>query len=660
MVTGCGVVVTIGAIGKGGRSMANRAGDKTSVRLAKVPESPEPPHLGEMLVKQGKIRMDQLERALEVQRAQGGLIGHTLLDMGMISESEFAAALAEFLHLELIDLSKPGVVEPEAVRMLPPALARRYHLIAVRFADSDAGRPRKLVVAMMDPTDYIALDSIRALANIEPQPAIAPRSQISDALESVFVETPASLEQAIGELKDFKIEDFTEQHEVEDGSALQRQAGLAPVVRFVNSMLYEAARMKASDIHIEPQEHQLRCRFRVDGDLRIMSPPPKQLQNAIVSRIKIVSNLDIAEHRLPQDGRLKIRYFGRTIDVRVSTMPTVHGEKVVLRLLDQGGGELSLDKMFETDAADQMRRIISAPHGIVMLCGPTGCGKSSTLYAFVRELNLPEVNIVTVEDPVEYRLEGINQTHVRAKIGLTFANCLRTILRQDPDIVMVGEIRDLETLEVSVRASLTGHLVFSTLHTNTAVSAVTRMENMGLQRFLISATLLAAQSQRLLRRVCQHCRRMEVPTPATRELLERQWGRPVDFPLAKPVGCEKCGFRGYSGRVAVYEIFEPDNDLREMISQGTAEHLIEARALQKGMKNLQHNAIMKLIAGVTTLDEVLSLGFHQGEDAARLVKLRQSSGATPTEPEGANEGDVLIDTESATIIDLDKEGPGTP
>ncbi len=614
----------------------------------------EPRHLGELFVKQGKIRADQLARALDVQRRQGGLIGHILLDLGLISETDFASILGMHLGIEVLDLSKPGAVDQEAVRVLPPAVSRRHHLLGVRIIEGDATQPRKLVVAMSDPSDYMALDSVRASANIEPQPAIAPRSQIHDALQSVYDDTPASLEQAIGELKEFKIEDAADAVEFEDDSALQRQAGLAPVVRFVNSMLYEAARMKASDIHIEPQEHQLRCRFRVDGDLRIMAPPPKHLQNAIVSRIKIISNLDIAEHRLPQDGRLKIKYFGRTIDVRVSTMPNVHGEKVVLRLLDQGGGELTLDKMFETDAAEQMRRIIAAPHGIVLLCGPTGCGKSSTLYAFLRELNAPEVNIVTVEDPVEYRLEGINQTHVKAKIGLTFANCLRTILRQDPDIVMVGEIRDLETLEVAVRASLTGHVVFSTLHTNTAVSSVTRMENMGLQRFLISATLLAAQSQRLVRRVCQNCRRMEPLPEETRALLERQLGHKVDFPVARVVGCDKCGFRGYAGRMAVYEIFEPDDELRDMISRGVTEHAMEARAIEKGMKDLTHDAVRKLQSGMTSLDEVLSLGFHQGEDAARLIKLRKQ--------EKARESDEQADlkemaTEATTTIDLDKQFP---
>jgi type II secretory ATPase GspE/PulE/Tfp pilus assembly ATPase PilB-like protein len=585
--------------------------------------------LGEILIEAGKLRRDQLEHALDVQHTSGGLIGSVLVELGLISDNDLSNTLAETMGLEMVDLNRLGAVDPEAAHFVPESIARRHKLIGIRFERSRPERktPDRVVVAMSDPSDFMALDSIRAATNMEPIPAVATRGQIVDALQSAYLESPLSLEEAVGELKDFKVETPSEL-DGDDFQRLKSEAGLAPVVRFVNSMLFEAARMKASDIHIEPQEHHLRCRFRIDGDLRVVAPPPKELQAAIVSRIKIISALDISERRLPQDGRLKIRFLGRNIDVRVSTMPTVYGEKVVLRLLDQSATTLNLEDLgFEEETVTAMRRIITAPHGIVLLCGPTGCGKSTTLYSFVRELNHADVNIVTVEDPVEYRIEGINQTHVRPQIGLTFAHCLRTMLRQDPDIVMVGEIRDLETLEVSVRASLTGHLVFSTLHTNTAVSAVTRMVNMGMQAYLIAATLNAALSQRLVRKVCKACAHRETLKPLAREAVERCLGQRIDFDVMQRVGCEECGYTGYRGRLAVNELFEPNDEIRELITQGAGEHALEEAARKAGMQVLIDNAWRKLKAGVTTVEEVLSLGFQRAEDAVTLARNRKPGGA---------------------------------
>lgn len=609
--------------------------------------------LGEMLVEKGKLRRDQLEHALKMQQTMGGLIGSVLVELGLISDADLSTILAESLGLEMVDLNRIGAVDPDAAHFIPESIARRHKLIGVRFDKSRPERktPDRVVVAMSDPSDYMALDSIRAATNMEPIAAVATRAQIADALQTAYLESPLSLEEAVGELKDFKVETTTENIGGEDDFArLKSEAGLAPVVRFVNSMLFEAARQKASDIHIEPQEHHLRCRFRIDGELRVVAPPPKELQAAIVSRIKIISALDIAERRLPQDGRLKIRFLGRNIDVRVSTMPTVHGEKVVLRLLDQSATTLNLDDLgFEDDVVGSMRRIISAPHGIVLLCGPTGCGKSTTLYSFIRELNQTNVNIVTVEDPVEYRVEGVNQTHVKAKIGLTFANCLRTILRQDPDIVMVGEIRDLETLEVAVRASLTGHLVFSTLHTNTAVSSVTRMVNMGLPAYLIAATLNAALSQRLVRKVCKACGRRETLKSLAREAIERVLGREVDFDVMQKIGCPECGYTGYKGRLAVNELFEPSDEIRELISHGVEEHKLEEAAKQNGMHFLIDNAWRKLKAGTTTVEEVLSLGFQKAEDAAALTRARK--------PQGAEELVFEDRVAEGETIDLDANPP---
>ena len=628
--------------------------------MTDVPTTQHPRHaerseahrrIGDLLIEKGKLRVDQLEHALKMQESMGGLIGSVLVELGLISDTDLTETLAESLGLEMIDLNRIGVVDPDAAHFIPESIARRHKLIGIRFDRSKPERktPDRVVVAMSDPSDFMALDSIRAATNMEPISAVATRAQISDALQSAYLESPLSLEEAVGELKDFKIEVTSELGSEDDPQRLKSEAGLAPVVRFVNSMLFEAARMKASDIHIEPQEHHLRCRFRIDGELRVVAPPPKELQNAIISRIKIISALDIAERRLPQDGRLKIRFLGRNIDVRVSTMPTVYGEKVVLRLLDQSGSKLNLDDLgFEDDVVADMRRIITAPHGIVLLCGPTGCGKSTTLYSFLRELNTTGVNIVTVEDPVEYRVEGINQTHVKSKIGLTFANCLRTILRQDPDIVMIGEIRDLETLEVAVRASLTGHLVFSTLHTNTALSSVIRMVNMGLQSYLIASTLNAALSQRLVRKVCKLCAKREALKPMAREAIERCLGQKVDFEVMQRVGCTDCGYTGYHGRLAVNELFEPTDEIRDLISHGVEEHALIEAAKAAGMSFLIDNAWRKLKAGVTTVEEVLSLGFQKAEDASALTRTRK-----PTDSE-----EIIFEHEAdGTTIDFDAHPP---
>ncbi|MBE7491516.1 MAG: type II/IV secretion system protein [Planctomycetes bacterium] len=609
--------------------------------------------IGELLIQRGKLRPDQLDHALKVQKTMGGLIGGVLVELGLISDADLAAALAETMGIELVDLNRLGAVDPEAAHTIPETVARRHLLIGVRFlrAAPDSREPDRIVVAMSDPSDYMALDGVRATTNLEPVPAVAVRGQILDALQTAYLESPRSLEEALGELKDFKIETTPLSGETDDAARLRSEAGLAPVVRFVNSMLFEAARMKASDIHIEPQEHSVRCRFRIDGELRVVAPPPHHLQAAIVSRIKIISGLDIAEHRLPQDGRLKIKFVGRNIDVRVSTMPNVFGEKVVLRLLDQSATTLRMDDLgFEPAVITAMRRIIASPHGIVLLCGPTGCGKSTTLYSFLKELNQPNVNIVTVEDPVEYRIEGVNQTHVKPAIGLTFAHCLRTILRQDPDIVMVGEIRDLDTLETAVRASLTGHLVFSTLHTNTAVSSITRMVNMGLPAYLISATLIAALSQRLVRKVCKACGKPTLLREGAQKALQRFLRRAVDFDVMQPAGCAECGYTGYRGRLAVYELFEPDDDIRELINKGAAESAIEQVARDHGMHDLVDNAWMKLKAGLTTVEEVLSLGFHRAEDAADLSRDKLTTRIVPDEEPVSRHG-------TTTVIDFDAHPP---
>ena len=636
------------------RSRNNRAPWETHVHGPENSQTSQARHaahakLGEILVKNGALRQDQLSHALEVQKTAGGLIGSVLIELGLINDQALATGLSEALGLEFLDLNKMGAIEPDAARMIPENIARRHALVGIRFVQPppDSHAATKIVVAMADPSDFTALDSIRTSTGYEPMPAVATRGQIRDALSTAYFESPLTLEQAVGELKDFRIESASDYVDDKDFARIKNEAGLAPVVRYVNSMLFEAARMRASDIHVEPQEHDLRVRFRIDGDLRAVAPPPKMLQSAIISRLKIISGLDIAERRLPQDGRVKLRFLGRMIDVRVSTMPTAFGEKVVLRLLDQSATALDLSLLgFDERTVTDMRRIIHSPHGIVLLCGPTGCGKSTTLYSFLRELNTQDVNIVTVEDPIEYSVAGVNQTHVHPKIGLTFASVLRTMLRQDPDIMMVGEMRDLETLEVGVRASLTGHLVLSTLHTNTAVSSVTRMVNIGLQPYLIAATLLAALSQRRVRKVCLECRELREPLPTIKEALQRYFMRDVDFKVPAGSGCDHCGHTGYKGRIAVSELFELNDALREMISHGTEERVIEQRAREFGMQSLLDSAFRKLEMGLTTVDEVFALGFQKHDEIA-----------APQEPARVIEEEDVPDID-AKVVDLDKDKIG--
>ncbi|MEE9310784.1 MAG: GspE/PulE family protein [Planctomycetota bacterium] len=569
--------------------------------------------IGEILVRNGVLTNDDIGKALEIQKEEGGMLGDILVSHGFIDKRLFAKTLAECLGLEFIDLDKAGVFKHDAVRFIPESIATRYNLIGLSFLDVNG--VSRIKVGMADPTDFNALDSVRMSTGLEPVAAICCNDQIRSVLSTAYIHEEVTLDEIAGGTDDFWLESADSDRTEAESLLKDQEVGAAPVVKYVNTMLREAARRGASDVHVEPMERGVRVRFRIDGELVAYRPPPKSLQQAIVSRIKILSGMNIAERRLPQDGRMRMRFLGRDIDMRLSSARVAQGEKIVIRLLDRGTEQLSLEDIgFDDAIISRVRKLIKTPHGIFLVCGPTGSGKSSTLYSFLSELNHINVNIVTVEDPVEYQLEGINQMPVQTAIGLTFTKALRTMLRQDPDIIMVGEIRDLETLETAIRASLTGHLVFSTIHTNTAVAAVTRMADMGLPRYLVSATLLGALSQRLVRRVCQNCKQETIPDESLIRQLKQLLSAEPPKKLVLPKGCDSCNRTGYSGRVAIGELFIPNDAIRQAISGGGDQLELARLAKASGMMTIGENSLGLLEKGLTTADEVLSLSMHLFDD----------------------------------------------
>lgn len=569
--------------------------------------------IGEILVRNGVLTNTDISRALEVQKEEGGLLGEVLVSHGFIDKRLFAKTLAECLDLEYVDLDKPKAFEHDAVRFIPESIAIRYKLIGLAFIDVNG--VSRIKVGMSDPTDFNALDSVRMATGLEPSVAICCNDQILSVLSTAYIHEEDTLDDIAGTKDDFWLESSNRDRNEADSQVKNQEVGAAPVVKYVNTMLREAARRGVSDVHVEPMERGVRVRFRIDGELIAYRPPPKSLQNAIVSRIKILSGMNIAERRLPQDGRMRMRFLGRDIDMRLSSARISQGEKIVLRLLDRGTEQMTLEDIgFDEEIISRVRKIIKTPHGIFLVCGPTGSGKSSTLYSFLSELNHINVNIVTVEDPVEYQLDGINQMPVQSAIGLTFTKALRTMLRQDPDVIMVGEIRDIETLETAIRASLTGHLVFSTIHTNTAVGAVTRMADMGLPRYLVSATLLGALSQRLVRRVCQNCKQEIEPDESLKRQLKQLLSTEPPKKIVLSKGCDSCNRTGYSGRVAIGELFTPNDAIRQAISGGSDQLSLSRMAMAAGMKSIGENSLTLLSKGFTTADEVLSLSMNLFDD----------------------------------------------
>ncbi|MGB6363886.1 MAG: type IV-A pilus assembly ATPase PilB [Thermoanaerobaculia bacterium] len=562
--------------------------------------------IGELLVKAGKITQDQLQDALTAQQKEGGRLGTHLVKLGFIEDEELVEFLSQRYGVPAINLNEVEVDEG-IIKVIPPDVARKYTIIPV----SKAGA--KLTIAMVDPTNVFAMDDIKFMTGYNVEPVVASDSSLRKAIDNYYGSTHSiELKKVMEDLADpdeadLEVLDDEEELDLEN---IQQQSEEAPVVRLVNIILTDAIKRSASDIHIEPYEKEYRVRYRIDGILYEVMRPPLKLREAITSRIKIMARLDIAEKRLPQDGRIKIktRFAGRVkdLDYRVSVLPTIFGEKVVLRLLDKDNLMLDMTKLgFEVESLRHFEQAIFRPYGMVLVTGPTGSGKTQTLYSAISRINSPETNIMTAEDPVEFNLVGINQVQMKEQIGLNFAASLRSFLRQDPDIILVGEVRDFETAEVAIKAALTGHLVLSTLHTNDAPSSINRLMNMGIEPFLVASSVHLIVAQRLVRRICNNCKEpLEIP-PQALENIGFDKAEIGTLRLFKGKGCERCTGTGYRGRLGLFEVMPIDEGMRELILSGASASELRVKAEEDGMISLRLSGLQKIRDGATTIEEVM-------------------------------------------------------
>ncbi len=554
--------------------------------------------IGELLLQEGLVDESQLDRALEEQRQTGERIGGILIKLGFISEDVLVEFIARQFSVPQVNLAKLSIPK-DIFGMIPSDIATKYQAVPFGLMGNT------LNVAMADPGNLFVIDDMRFLTRKNIQVHVASEIAIKKVLGQYY-QGEENFEDVLGMLKDEVDVDLIESNEEMDLSFLEDAAEQAPVVKLVNLILMDAIRKQASDIHIEPYEKMLRVRFRIDGVLYEIMRPPLQLKNAITSRLKIMARLDIAERRLPQDGRIKLKAKGREMDFRVSVLPTLFGEKVVLRLLDKSGLQLDMTKLgFEEMQYKAFREAIYLPFGMVLVTGPTGSGKTTTLYSALSDLNKTSENISTAEDPVEYNLVGINQVQIHDSIGLSFASALRAFLRQDPDIIMVGEIRDFETAEISVKAALTGHLVLSTLHTNDAPSTINRLLNMGVEAFLVSSAVNLVLAQRLVRRVCTECRQEEEVTQESLLDLGVREDELGTFVCYRGKGCPVCNDTGYRGRMALYEVMPMHEQIRELVLMGASAAEIKKESIRLGMLTLRRSGINKLKAGITSVEEVI-------------------------------------------------------
>lgn len=561
--------------------------------------------LGEMLVKDKVINQVDLDVALKRQDQEGTSLGRILVEMGLTTEEGIAAALGRHLNVPFITLSHYEI-DQQVLQSIPEEIVRKYKIVPVdKTGDT-------LTIALSDPSNIYLLDELRLLTKCQIIPVISFESDIMEAINRYYKDKAANFDEMLKDItdqdmevvKEEQIEEASAEEEKESDEDLEIKVDDAPVIQLVNLIVSEAIKARASDIHIEPQEKTIRLRYRIDGHLQEMTPPPKKFQNAIISRIKILSELDIAEKRLPQDGRFKVKIQNRSIDFRVSTCPTPSGEKIVMRILDRGNLMLNLtDLGFDSHILGKFEGEIRKPWGMVLVTGPTGSGKSTTLYSALATVNDPRKNIITIEDPIEYQLKGITQVQARPEIGLTFAEGLRCFLRQDPDIIMVGEIRDLETAEIAVKSALTGHLVLSTLHTNDAPSSINRLTNMGVEPFLVTASVNMIVAQRLVRRICENCKEEYTPTSEVIVTLGIKDTTGVKF--YRGLGCDKCRMTGYKGRVALYEIMLVSDKIRDLIIEGISSSHLKKAAIEEGMETLRQAGIRKVTEGKTTIEEVL-------------------------------------------------------
>ncbi|MBI3615758.1 MAG: Flp pilus assembly complex ATPase component TadA [Candidatus Omnitrophica bacterium] len=589
--------------------------------------------IGEQLVKKGIVTPDQLKEATEKQRLNGRLLGEVLIEMGFATEQQVIEALADHLGIAFVDVSTYEV-DKEVLSLFPEEILRKNQIIPLFKVD------KTVTVAMTDPLNIRVIDRLRFLSHYEIDPLFGTKSAIERALDR-YLGSAGSLE---GVMRGIGLEGSGEakvspapggiksvpasprsldrkrmQAAGTTGSASDQVTGLiaaaekVPVVKIVDAIIKAAVDNRASDIHVEPEETSMYLRYRIDGILYDVSPPPKSMELAIISRIKIMANMDIAERRLPQDGRIQTQVGEKEVDLRVSTFPTIHGENVSIRVLDKSAITLTLEQLgFDLGTLSRFDTLLSRPHGIVLVTGPTGCGKTTTLYAALRTVNAVEKNVITLEDPVEYRIPRIRQSQVDVKAGLTFANGLRSILRQDPDIVLIGEIRDLETSEIAIHAALTGHMVFSTLHTNDAPGALTRLIDMGVEPFLTASSVVGVLAQRLVRTLCAKCKEPYEPTPEILKSLGISPGKKTILYRLK--GCEECKKTGYRGRTGVYELMETTDVVRDLVLRKASSREIKEQAVKEGMTTLRKAGISKVLEGLTTVEEVLRVTEHDFEE----------------------------------------------
>jgi general secretion pathway protein E len=541
--------------------------------------------LGEMLVTRQLLTLEDLNRALELQRERGEKIGKILVDAGFCAARDVIGTLSEQLSVPLVSIDGAPAVSPE-LEKLSPRFLRQFRCLPIALRDST------VTLAMSDPLDFETVAAVRTFTGLKIESVLAPEAEILDAVDRYYGEAARS---SLPGGATFMSDDGAASEDLEH---LRDMASEAPVIRLVNAMIAQAVEKRASDIHIEPFEKEFRVRYRIDGVLYNQEQPPKELKAAIISRVKLMAKLNIAERRLPQDGRIKIKTLGREVDLRVSTLPTLYGESVVMRLLDRSAGEFyDLRRLgFDAHMLRRMEHFTSLPHGILLVTGPTGSGKSTTLYSALKRINQPDKKIITIEDPVEYQMDGINQIHVNPQIGLTFAAGIRHIVRQDPDVIMIGEIRDRETADTAIRAALTGHFVYSTLHTNDAPSAITRLTDMGIENYLISSSLVSVLAQRLVRVICSHCRE-------SAGLHLTPFGEAIE--TFRGAGCDRCFSTGYTGRVGIFELMELNDEIRRKVIANEDAVSLTAAARANGMRNLREDGWLKVSQGVTTVDEVL-------------------------------------------------------
>lgn len=546
--------------------------------------------LGEILVESGEITNEQLNFALKEQKNNGKRLGETLIALNFLTEKKILKTLEKQLNIVYKNLGEEEISE-EGLSIVPLFLAERYNMIPIKKEGN------KIFVAMNDPTNFFAIDDVRMVSGLEVVPILADDAEIKNAISQHYG-VRGRVVDALGKLK------ANENPEIIRN--VQDEASATPIVSIVNSLIKQAVKDKASDIHIEPQEDTVRVRFRLDGVLRSVLTFPKSNQAAIISRIKIMAKMDIAERRLPQDGRINIKENNREIDLRVSSLPTILGEKIVMRVLDKSAAAISIDKLgFSKKNRELFENAISSSYGLILVTGPTGSGKSTTLYSTLMQVNTIEKNIITVEDPVEYKINGINQVYVNNKAGVNFANSLRTILRQDPDIIMVGEIRDRETADITVNAALTGHLVFSTLHTNDAAGAITRLIDMGVEPFLVTSSVRCVIAQRLVRRICPKCKIEYTPLPNSNARTYLGKGPNEPLTLYKGEGCSYCNFTGYKGRMALHEILPIYPEMKELIMKGAEGKILFDEGRKHGVTSITEDGIEKAMQGKTTVSELL-------------------------------------------------------